>query len=97
MGRSHQEEFATTARPAWAERISRRRATARPRFVLSMARKPRLSNFGPRRVKITLSPTKRKRRSPGAGVIVGVIGSTRDFYHEEGMAQSKRRNEMRQI
>src|ERR1700677_1522792 len=93
MGKSRHEELATTAWPAWAEMISRRRAAARPRLVRSRARKffcP--GEFFARKVKMILSPTKRKRRSPVAGVMVGLSGSTRNFYHEDGTAQSKRRD-----
>src|SRR6266699_1719888 len=55
--------------------ISRRRISARPRFVRSKARQP----FSTRpsrslRRKRMLSPTNRCSRSPGAGVITGVNG-----------------------
>src|ERR1700679_3253220 len=93
MGKSRHDELATTAWPAGREMIWRRGAAGRPRLVRSRAREffcP--GEFCARKVKMILSPTKRKRRSPVAGVMVGLSGSTRNFYHEDGTAQSKRRD-----
>src|SRR5262245_48395582 len=52
--------------------ISSRSSRARPRFVRNRARQPDGRRPSPLpKKKRTRSPTKRSRRSPGAGVIVG--------------------------